>query len=137
MTKKIVAIGGGEIAKHETLAIDKRIIKLTGEKHPKVLFIPTASSELSHFVYSEGEKVILDSAIANRGVFGGRLEIIYSADNGIVLADNSSIYVLGSNVNFTCPFAFQNFGILGRAINVDRMLSSNAVVKKMLWRSHF
>jgi dipeptidase E len=45
MTKKIVAIGGGEISKHETLKIDKRIIKLTGKKRPKVLFIPTASSD--------------------------------------------------------------------------------------------
>ena len=43
--KKIVAIGGGEIRDSETLAIDKEIIRLTQKKRPKLLFIPTASSD--------------------------------------------------------------------------------------------
>ena len=43
--KKIVAIGGGEIRDSETLAIDKKIIQLTQKKCPKLLFIPTASSD--------------------------------------------------------------------------------------------
>lgn len=47
--EKIIAIGGGEIEKRgypsETTEIDKEIIKLTGEKKPKLLFIPTASSD--------------------------------------------------------------------------------------------
>lgn len=46
---KIVAIGGGEIGRtgygFETLSIDKEIINLTGKKNPKLLFIPTASSD--------------------------------------------------------------------------------------------
>ena len=42
---KIVAIGGGEVRKRETLSIDKEIIRLSGKKHPKLLFIPTASSD--------------------------------------------------------------------------------------------
>ena len=46
---KIVAIGGGEIGRPgfpvETTKIDKEIIALTGKKNPKVLFIPTASSD--------------------------------------------------------------------------------------------
>ncbi|MBT7102332.1 type 1 glutamine amidotransferase-like domain-containing protein [archaeon] len=46
---KLVAIGGGEIGrpgtKIETKKIDQEIIKLTGKKHPRVLFIPTASSD--------------------------------------------------------------------------------------------
>ena len=45
--KKIVAIGGGEIGRPgfpvETTKIDKEIIKITGKKNPKLLFIPTAS----------------------------------------------------------------------------------------------
>ncbi|MFA7277658.1 MAG: peptidase E [Candidatus Gracilibacteria bacterium] len=45
MIRKIIAIGGGEISKGETLTIDKRIIELSGKPHPKVLFIPTASSD--------------------------------------------------------------------------------------------
>jgi len=51
--KKIVAIGGGEIGSPgcpvETTAIDKEIIRLTGKKNPKVLFIPTASSDSSGY----------------------------------------------------------------------------------------
>ncbi|MDA1317263.1 MAG: peptidase E [bacterium] len=43
--KKIVAIGGGEIRDSETFTIDKEIIRLTKKKHPKLLFIPTASSD--------------------------------------------------------------------------------------------
>lgn len=47
--KKIVAIGGGEIGRPgypvETTKIDKEIIGLTGKKNPKLLFIPTASSD--------------------------------------------------------------------------------------------
>jgi len=42
---KIVVIGGGEIKDLETLNIDKHIINLTKRKHPKVLFIPTASGD--------------------------------------------------------------------------------------------
>lgn len=46
---KIVAIGGGEIGrlgtKIETESIDKEIIHLTGKKHPKLLFLPTASGD--------------------------------------------------------------------------------------------
>ena len=33
---KIVAIGGGEISKQETLDIDKEIIRLSAKKHPNV-----------------------------------------------------------------------------------------------------
>lgn len=43
--KKIVAIGGGEVRLAETLAIDKEIIKLSGKKKAKLLFIPTASGD--------------------------------------------------------------------------------------------
>jgi dipeptidase E len=46
---KIVAIGGGEIGRPgfsvETTKIDKKIINLTGKKNPRLLFIPTASSD--------------------------------------------------------------------------------------------
>ena len=42
---KIVAIGGGELKDLDTLLIDKEIVKLTGKKHPKALFIPTGSGD--------------------------------------------------------------------------------------------
>jgi len=44
-SKKIVTIGGGSFRKSGTLKIDKEIIKLSGKKNPKLLFIPTASSD--------------------------------------------------------------------------------------------
>lgn len=43
--KKIVAIGGGEIADAETLSIDREILRLTGKEQPRLLFVPTASSD--------------------------------------------------------------------------------------------
>ena len=46
---KIVAIGGGEIGRAgysiETTRIDREIIRLSGKAHPRLLFIPTASSD--------------------------------------------------------------------------------------------
>lgn len=57
--KKIVAIGGGEIGRPgypiETTQIDKEIIRLTGKKNPKLLFVPTASSD-SESYYETIEK---------------------------------------------------------------------------------
>ena len=46
---RIVSIGGGEIKLNETLHIDKEIIRLTGKKKPKALFIPTASGDPSGY----------------------------------------------------------------------------------------
>ena len=60
---KIIAIGGGEIGrpgtKIETFLIDKEIIKQTGKKNPKLLFIPTASSE-SESYYAVVKKYFTD-----------------------------------------------------------------------------
>ena len=51
---KIVAIGGGEIGRSgfpiETKKIDKEIIRLSGKKNPKLLFIPTASSDSEGYI---------------------------------------------------------------------------------------
>jgi dipeptidase E len=45
MRKVIVAIGGGLIRTGGTTPIDREIIHLTGKKQPRLLFIPTASSD--------------------------------------------------------------------------------------------
>ncbi len=45
---KIVAIGGGRLI--ETKSIDKEVIRLTGKEHPRLLFIPTASSDDESYV---------------------------------------------------------------------------------------
>lgn len=42
---KIIAIWGGEIREKTTIDIDKEIIWFSGKKNPKILFIPTASSD--------------------------------------------------------------------------------------------
>ncbi len=51
---KILAIGGGEIGrpgfKTETVKIDREAIRLSGKTKPRVLFIPTASSDSEGYV---------------------------------------------------------------------------------------
>jgi dipeptidase E len=47
---KIVAIGGGEIMNRETLSIDREIMKFSGKKKPRLLFIPTASRDAEGYV---------------------------------------------------------------------------------------
>lgn len=42
---KIIAIGGGELKDLDTLSIDEEVVRLTGKKNPKALFIPTASRD--------------------------------------------------------------------------------------------
>ncbi len=48
--RKIVAIGGGEIKYLETILLDREIVRLTGKKHPRALFIPTASGDAEGYV---------------------------------------------------------------------------------------
>ena len=49
MPKAIVAIGGGEIRTRGTAPIDREIIRLSGKKNPKLLFIPIASSDSERY----------------------------------------------------------------------------------------
>jgi dipeptidase E len=53
-TRKIVAIGGGEIGHGglpvETMAIDKEIVQLAQKKSPMLLFVPTASHDSSGYI---------------------------------------------------------------------------------------
>ena len=45
MARAIVAIGGGEIRTGGTADIDREIVRLSHKQHPRILFIPTASSD--------------------------------------------------------------------------------------------
>ena len=47
--KTIIAIGGGEIRTRGTAPIDREIIRRTNKKNPKLLFIPTASSDSERY----------------------------------------------------------------------------------------
>jgi dipeptidase E len=49
MARMIVAIGGGNIRTRATLPIDREIIRLAGKRNPKLLFIPTASSDSEEY----------------------------------------------------------------------------------------
>jgi dipeptidase E len=49
MRKAIVAIGGGEIRTRGTALIDREILRLSKKRHPRVLFIPTASSDSERY----------------------------------------------------------------------------------------
>jgi dipeptidase E len=49
MPKVIVAIGGGEIRTRGTAPIDREIIRLSNKKQPRLLFIPTASSDSERY----------------------------------------------------------------------------------------
>lgn len=46
----IVAIGGGEMRKLKTFAIDEYIVKITDKQNPRTLFIPTASYEAQGYI---------------------------------------------------------------------------------------
>lgn len=46
---KIIAIWGWEIRENSTLKIDKEIIEISNKKNPKLLFIPTASSDFEAY----------------------------------------------------------------------------------------
>ncbi len=45
----IIAIGGGNLRKKETLAIDRCIVRLAKKSHPRALFIPTASGDSQNY----------------------------------------------------------------------------------------
>lgn len=47
---KIVAIGGGELRYGETKLLDQYILQLSGKAAPKLLFIPTASSDAIGYI---------------------------------------------------------------------------------------
>ncbi|HEY4365354.1 MAG TPA: peptidase E [Bryobacteraceae bacterium] len=49
MRKTIIAIGGGKIARRGTESIDREIIRRTGKKNPRLLFLPTASSDSEEY----------------------------------------------------------------------------------------
>ena len=70
---KIVAVGGGEIGRPgtriETEKIDRETIKLSGKKHPKLLFIPTASSD------SEGYVEVVKKYFGKR--LGCKVDVLY------------------------------------------------------------
>ena len=98
--RKIIAIGGGEIGRPgypiETTKIDKEIIKLTGKKNPKLLFVPTASSD-SESYYEIVKKYFGDK-------LGCKTDVLYLIKEKITkkeikkkILDSDIIYVGGGD----------------------------------------
>lgn len=94
--KNIIAKGGGSLALLKTLSIDAEIIKQTGKKKPKVLFVPTASSDDEEYCVSF-EKVF-------KGELGAQVDFLrlfkekesYETQKKKIL-DADAIYVGGGN----------------------------------------
>jgi len=102
--KKIIALGGGEIGrKHETkgfypvetTSIDKEIIKQTGKSNPKLLFIPTASTD------SEGYFKVVKKHFSKLGC---KIDVLYIIKNKMSkkqikdkILSTDIIYVGGGN----------------------------------------
>lgn len=100
--KKIIALGGGEIGRPghpiETTKIDKEIISLTNKTNPKLLFIPTASSD------SESYFECVKKHFGNR--LKCKVSVLYLLKNKISqkeikekIFNTDIIYVGGGNTN--------------------------------------
>lgn len=98
--KKIVAIGGGEIGRPgfpvETTKIDREIIRLTKKRRPRLLFIPTASSDAEGYVKTVekhfGER--LSCRVSTLYLIGSKLK---PAEIEKVIMSADIIYVGGGN----------------------------------------
>lgn len=110
--KKVVAIGGGEIGRDgyqiETRKIDQEIIKLSGKKSPKILFIPTASNDSKGYIknfedyFGKELNCITDILFLNKNIKNDEIkEKIFGAD---------IIYVGGGNT-FRMLRVWKRFGV--------------------------
>ncbi len=113
---KIIAIGGGSVRKRSTLKIDKEIIQFSGKKNPKLLFIPTASSDSE--TYFAGIKKNFES-------LGCKADVLYLIKDPLSkkeiekkILSSDIIYVWGGNT--------LKMMTLRRKLGVDKMLEKAA-----------
>lgn len=92
---KIIAIWWGHMKKWETLHIDKEVVRLTEKRHPKVLFIPTASKN--------NEKYI-DTFVKQYKKLGCEVDVLYLNEEEITsgeseekIMDANAVYIWGWN----------------------------------------
>ncbi len=115
--KKIIAIGGGEIGRPghpvETTKIDKEIIRLSGKKNPKLLFIPTASSDSSGYYQTIfkhfGEKL------------NCRTDVLYLINNKLTKKEIEN-KILKSDIVYVGGGNTLKMMMLWRKLNVDKIL---------------
>ncbi len=114
---KIVAIGGGEIGRPgfeiETEVIDKEIIKLSGKKNPKLLFIPTASGD------SLGYVDVVNNYFGKR--LGCHIEVLYLVENDISL-DEIREKIFGSDIIYVGGGNTKKMLDIWREKNIEKIL---------------
>jgi dipeptidase E len=111
--RKIVTIGGGDMRRGETAAIDREIVRLSGKNSPRLLFIPTASSD------SEGY------CRAVQKNFGGKLRC--RVDLLLLLSERPSKSeiarkILGADIIYVGGGNTLKMMRLWRRLGVDRLL---------------
>lgn len=118
---KIVAVGGGEIGRPgtsiETEKIDRETIKLSGKKHPKLLFIPTASSD------SEGYVMVLKKYFGKR--LGCRAGVLYLLKNKPSLLEIRK-KIMGADIVYVGGGNTLKMMVAWRKLGVDKILKEAA-----------
>ncbi|MDE6676400.1 MAG: peptidase E [Clostridia bacterium] len=105
MNKRIIAIGGGELKTHETLAIDEYIAreakKAAGERRACGLFIPTASHDCMpyyntfHKVYTGLFDIKTDVAlICNRDIDMEKMHAKFEKADFIYVGGGDTVYMI-------------------------------------------
>lgn len=114
---KLIAIGGGEIGrpgtKVETAEIDKETIKLTGKKHPRLLFVPTASND------SDLYQDVIKKYFGER--LGSRVRFLLLTKNSYSKTQLREI-VLGSDIVYVGGGSTLKMLKLWRKIGLDKIL---------------
>ncbi len=116
--KKIVAIGGGEIGrpgfKVETRKIDEEIIRLTGKKNSRFLFIPTASSDSE--VYSKVVKKYFGKTL------GCKIDVLYLIKNNLTKKDLEN-KILNSDIIYVGGGDTLKMMKIWRKLEIDKILT--------------
>lgn len=106
----IIAIGGGSVEMGETRLIDEELIRLSQKQNPKVLFIPTASSDALDYVER------FSRAYKRLGCQVDAL-LLHSNDDPQKIKDADLIYVGGGNTKMMVE--------VWRARGVDQLLKEH------------
>ncbi|QIK70469.1 type 1 glutamine amidotransferase-like domain-containing protein [Erysipelothrix sp. HDW6C] len=120
---KIVTIGGGEYELNETLKIDKKIISLSSKSNPRLLFIPTASSDAP--AYSAGIKKHFEALGATVDVLNLHSATQSGEEIEAIILDHDIIYVGGGNTRMMMTL-WETFNLdqaLRKAFNQDKVLA--------------
>ena len=116
---RIIAIGGGEIGRPgfpvETTKIDQEIVRLSGKKHPRLLFIPTASSD---------SQTYLDTVQKH---FGQRLGCIIT--NLLLIKEKPSIKIIRSKILNT-DIIYVGGGNTDKMLKIWRRYGIDKIIKQ-------